>query len=479
MRIQDLGGNFAFYVPITFSADSPTPVWVLQAQVGDWYNARHGEVPITRGDLTRMFENFKSGAYPSGLQKLPVDYEHLSTKEHRKPGDGVASGWILDLELRGEGKELWGLIDWTEPARSKIQKKEYAGYSPLFHPNWITHGKKELGPTLLGGALTNYQTIPNCVVTCSLDPTMATRSLADIADLPLSDRERRIREAFDLQYPTVKNLEGYTDWEKSRWFRDADAENAYFSFGGKIYGLKYTADAALTITFEGEPFEVVSRYEPLVSLSGESIMKLKNAQGQEIEIPAASLAGLSLDALAEIPAVRDLRAQVPATGTKVVDVKEFDTLTTTVQTLSTTVDALKTENAGYKKIADESAAKLLDQEVTALIAQGRMLPSEKEGMVELANTNRALFDKMITARKAAAPLVVVGIEHGSGGSGVNTGSPVVQFDALVDTIKKADPKMSYVDAIKLAANQNPELAKARNIALSLPVGPGGVAMATA
>lgn len=474
MRIQDLGGNFAFYVPITFSADSAS-VWVLQAQVGDWYNARHGEVPITRVDLATMLENFKSGAFPTKPQKLPVDYEHLSVQKDRKPGDGIASGWIQDLQLRNDGDELWGLIEWTEAARGKIQKKEYAGYSPLFHPNWVTHGKKELGPTLLGGALTNYQTIPDCVVTCSLDPTIAARSFADITDLPLSDRERRVREAFELQYPAVKNLEGFIDWEKSRWFRDADAENAYFSFGGKIYGLKYSADDTLTVTFDGEPFEVVSRYEP-VSLSIGATMKIKDAKGNEVDIPAANFAGLSLDALAEIPAVATLRAQVPAQGTKVVAEKEFDTLQTTVTTLSTTVEALKTENAGYKKIADESAAKLLDQEVTALIAQGRILPTEKEGLIELANTNRALFDKMITARKAGEPLVRVGVEHGSGGQGANTGSPVVQFDALVETIRKADSKISFADAIKKAADQNPDLARARNVALSLPVGPGGVAM---
>lgn len=485
MRVKDLGGNLAFYVPltdaVTLSAEKADPIWLQVAAVGEWFNVRHGEIPITLDDLKAMYRNFKTGEYPPKPQELPVDYEHLSVKPDRKPGDGIASGWFKDLDLRDDGRELWALIDWTDPAREKIRNKEYKGFSPVIHPNWTTHGKKEIGPTLLGGAITNYQTIPSCVLTCSLDPasTTSVRELASLLDLPLSDRERRIREAFGVAYPEVKTYpEGYVDWEKSRWFRDADDENAYFSFGGKIFGIKYNASDDLTITFEGEPFEVVSRYEPVVSLSGENTMKLKDAQGKDIEIPNASLAGLTLDALADIiPAVKDLRSKVPAEGTRVVPAAEFDTLAQSVTALSQQVDTLKTENAAHKTRADAAASQLLDQELDALSREGRMLPTERDEMKELAQSNRALFDKIVTKRRAAEPIIRLSQQHGSDNhqSG-NTGSAVQRFDDLVTAKRTANPALTYVDAIKLAQTENPELAKARNMEIALPVGPGGVVM---
>jgi hypothetical protein len=56
-----------------------------------------------------------------------------------------------------------------------------------------------------------------------------------------------------------------------------------------------------------------------------------------------------------------------------------------------------------------------------------------------------------------------------------SGSAIVKFDALVDSIKKKDPKLSYSDAILKAAREQPQLAKQRNAEI-LPVGPGGAVM---
>jgi len=49
------------------------------------------------------------------------------------------------------------------------------------------------------------------------------------------------------------------------------------------------------------------------------------------------------------------------------------------------------------------------------------------------------------------------------------GTAVQQWDALVDSIKKADVKMTWADANLAAATTNPPLAAARNRALSTPI----------
>lgn len=484
MRVSALGGTFAFFTPIdvravgldTASAGTRKPVWILGAAQGVWYNAKHGEVPITAEDIDRMFENFSSGSYPPKPQELPIDYEHLSVKADRSPGDGKAAGWIKGVDRRRnedlDRLELWALVDWNDDAAEAIRKKEYRGFSPLFHPNWKTHGNKELGVTLLGGALTNYQTIPDCVVTCSLDPNR----FASVEDLPYSDRERRVRDAVDARYPTPYK-DGMPNWESMTFVRDVFEDRVIISRSGKLWRVNYSIGSDLSVTFEGEPVEVIYTDQDVAALSSEGrTMKLKNAQGQEIDIPAASFAGFTLDALAaDIPAVREAVARIPAAGTKIVSAVEFDALTTQVQTLSSTVNA-----QGAKLTAAETelaAAKIAarDAEINGLIAAGKILPADREHLIELANDAPKLYEKRIAQLKAAQPVITLGVEHGRTGVPA-AGGAVVEFDNAVAAERTADTKIDTAEAIKRAAAKHPALAQARNRELSIPIGPGGVAL---
>lgn len=491
MRLQDLGGNFAGYTAITFAGGSlPTgPIWQLALEVGVWFNQNYGDVPIVADDLRSMYRNFKTGLHPQKPQQLPVDYEHLSVKQNRKPGDGIAAGWIMDVELRGDDTQLWTLIDYTDPCRTKIENKEYKGFSPFFHPNWSAHGGKgEIGPTLLGGAVTNYQTVPDCVITCSNDSTLAVRrgnarAFADVSALTFSERETRVRAAFDLKYPTPRNSDGFIDWVNSRDVRDVTEDRVIFSFQGKKWAIQYSVATDLTVTFDGDPFEVIVIYDPVVALSHEgTVMKLKDASGKEVEIPATSFAGLTLDALSEVPAVKTLRDQVPATGTRVIASTEFDALQTSIATLTTSVDSLKAENATIKTeaatnkaAADAAAAVVLSNVIDGLVREGRCLPAQKEFLVKLAAANRPLFDEEVTRMKTAAPIIRLDATFGGDGGGNVAGSSVKMFDTLVEEIKTRD-KLTYAEAMKKAGRQNPDLARARNQELSLPVGKGGIAL---
>jgi hypothetical protein len=57
-----------------------------------------------------------------------------------------------------------------------------------------------------------------------------------------------------------------------------------------------------------------------------------------------------------------------------------------------------------------------------------------------------------------------------------TGTATRAFDVIVSNLRKADPTLSYADAIIRAGHENPSLALKRNSEISIPVGPGGVAM---
>lgn len=493
MRVSKLSGPFAFLAPIDAAASialdasgKRKPVWIPAAIEGDWFNAKYGNVEITADDLTRMYSNFRNGLHPVQPQQLPIDYEHLSVKKDRQPGDGKAAGWILDLELRQNAEksrlELWAQVDWNDEAAEKISKKEYRGFSPLYAPNWVAHGNKELGATLLGGALTNYQTIPDCVVTCSLDPLSgATVPLPKIAalavaeDLSLSERERRVRTAVQTRYPTPYK-DGYPDIDAMVWVRDVFEDHVVFEKGGKLWRQDFTFGSDLSVSFDGEPREVIYTDVELSHSHEGTVMKLKNSKGEEIEIPAASFAGLSLDQLSEIPGVKALRDKVPGEGSKVVSAVELDTLNSTVTALSSTVETLKTDNAALKAAKEATDKLLLTQKIDGLIAKGKILPKEKETFVELATANPTLFEKLIAARADSNPIVSVGQEHGSGGDG-GPNNAIVQFDNLVAARREKHPTESYAESVRIVGTENKELAVARNRMLTgqVQVGPGGMA----
>ena len=489
MRATGLHGQFAFFTPITDAVALATgqagPQWIVAAEVGVWAHPTYGDVEINAEDIQRMFDNFASGVHPPKPQELPVDFEHLSVKKDRKPGDGIAAGWIQDVELREDGTQLWALVDWTDDAREKIRKKQYKGFSPLFHPNWRAHGKGQVGMTLLGGALTNYQTIPSCVVTCSLDPA-DVRRLATATDLPYGDRETRVREALTAKFP-IQYKAGEPDYTSYVWPRFVFEDRVAFERFGKTWEIAYTFNEDLSVTFDGEPYEVLVTTSPVIAAStipneenDMKTFKTKNAKGEDVEIPLDSLGALSLDILAEaVPAVKDLRAKVPTEGTKVVSAVEFDSLTSTVQALSASVETLSADN---KRLKDEGAAnkaKAIDAEITGLVSSGKMLPADVEFMKSLASTNEELYTARVTALKAAQPVIKLDTVHSVDGRPANGTGPVFEFDSLVTAAKTADPKLSFADAVRKVAAENPALATARNRALSVPIGTGGIPMTSA
>jgi phage I-like protein len=101
-----------------------------------------------------MLSNFHT-VMPQKPTRLPVDYDHLSM-DPQKPGDGIAAGWFVDLELRDNGSTLWGLVDWTPTAADAISKKEYQYVSPSFARNYTAKDGKKIGTTLLAAAITNH-----------------------------------------------------------------------------------------------------------------------------------------------------------------------------------------------------------------------------------------------------------------------------------------------------------------------------------
>lgn len=195
----------ALGVPTAASATGPRRTsWIQIVRTGTFVSDRYGRFSITTDDLRTMLRNFTT-VTPKAPTRLPVDYDHLSL-DPKRPGDGIAAGWIADLALRNDHTELWARVEWTAEAAKRIAAKEYQFISPTFVKNHTAKDGTTIGATLLAAAVTNhpflegmqaitllsdslqYMAVPANVDGASAVPTMAT---------PVERIERRARQLIE------------------------------------------------------------------------------------------------------------------------------------------------------------------------------------------------------------------------------------------------------------------------------------------
>jgi phage I-like protein len=115
------------------------------ARVSEGEHPSYGKIKITQENLESMELNFKS-------RVTGVD---LSVNEDHKKNE--AFGWFKDVFLSFDKQTLYGQINWNTKGTAALSEKEYRYFSPEFRFNYKhPHTGTEHGPTLLGGALTNY-----------------------------------------------------------------------------------------------------------------------------------------------------------------------------------------------------------------------------------------------------------------------------------------------------------------------------------
>lgn len=115
------------------------------ARVAEGEHAAYGKISITEETLEAFKNNFESKV--TGID-LAVNEDHLKNE---------AFGWYKDVFLSFDKQILYGQIDWNTKGTTALSEKEYRYFSPEFRFNYVhPHTGVEHGPTLLGGALTNY-----------------------------------------------------------------------------------------------------------------------------------------------------------------------------------------------------------------------------------------------------------------------------------------------------------------------------------
>ena len=164
-----------------------TPNFIEICKVIEGYHPNYGEIKITKEDLKSFAKNFKDKVTQVDLA---VNEDHKKEK---------AFGWFIDVFLSHDETTLYGQVVWNSAGIKSLQDKEYRYFSPELRFNFIhPHSKKEYGPTLLGGALTNYPFL-------KMAPIVDLTNKGDDS-MELKDAEKKILELSNKVLEQDKDL---------------------------------------------------------------------------------------------------------------------------------------------------------------------------------------------------------------------------------------------------------------------------------
>lgn len=132
---------------VALSEDKASGQVQIFPAVGKYSHPRYGELAITPEFLATIKAHFDGKIYQQDLP-LTIDLEH----ESKLSG---ASGWIKDVEIRGE-KGMWATVEFNDRGKSLVADNAYKYFSPEFYDTWQDPAtSKSYQDLLIGGALTN------------------------------------------------------------------------------------------------------------------------------------------------------------------------------------------------------------------------------------------------------------------------------------------------------------------------------------
>jgi phage I-like protein len=206
--------------------------------------------------------------------------------------------------------------------------------------------------------------------------------------------------------------------------------------------------------------ERIATRKPATQRGSGMKIKVKDAEGKEIEIDSESI---SLDALNQIPAVAELRKKVPTEGTVTVKADDFTALQGKITTLEGSLATLKTTAEANEKRAKDAELQIRKDRLASLKRSGRIDGADEtygNSLIAMENGG-PLFDAWYTAMAAKPPKVELAREHGAGGEGDNKEKTDGQkFIELVYAACDKDPSKDFRTVLEGVSLEHPALAKA-------------------
>ena len=150
-------------------------------RTGSFKHPVYGNFEITPQVLSEMKANFDANI--RGID-MALDYFHESDK--------VAAAWVTSLELRENGTELWGNVEWTPSAEQKLSERELRYFSPDFAFQWTdAETGNEFQNVLFGGGLTNRPFVKEMKAIVANEP----KGVNDMTELEKAQAKVKEQEA--------------------------------------------------------------------------------------------------------------------------------------------------------------------------------------------------------------------------------------------------------------------------------------------
>jgi hypothetical protein len=458
----------------TPTAGTAPSSWVQIAKTGSFVSQRYGQFSIEREDLAQMVHNFQN-VTPKAPTRLPVDYDHLSMDPQR-PGDGVAAGWIKELQLRQNGDELWALVEWTPEGSAAIRNKHYQFVSPSFVKNHIHKDGQTIGTTLLAAAITNHPFLEGMAaltLSAGIKELATPVDLADPADGSAPPAEGPTdpvtgpEEGVDVevgQRVTVKDEEIQKPEQMGIVFTIAqvvgEGADAFVSLeapDGTIAEWFRADELAPAPAAEPEPpAEPVPAAPPAMAtpppVAADPVHARRTATMSEYKLTdnTGKEITLSADVLQEIVA-----KAIP--GQVLIKSSELDDLKGKVTTLNTQVDTMAKAAADAEQRAHTIE---LTTRLEKLSKGGFIRKDERDWAVEMWKdaSDFAAFDKWAATKNT--PIVKLNTEHGSGLDSATTPGDDAQerLISLAHKIQK-EKRIPYSRALVEASRQDADAAR--------------------
>lgn len=166
-------------VNLNMNGDAPNIIEIARVVEGE--HPTYGIIKITKETLKSFVMNFASKVTGTDL---------AINEDHKK---NEAFGWFKDVFLSQDESVCYGVIDWNSKGIRALSEKEYRYFSPEFRFNYVhPHSKKEYGPTLLGGALTNYPFLKMEAITELNDKSTPNKGNKNVETIALSVHEKSV-----------------------------------------------------------------------------------------------------------------------------------------------------------------------------------------------------------------------------------------------------------------------------------------------
>lgn len=318
--------------------------------------ATNEEIPITEDFLGTIKTNFEKGVCDTVAIPLANEANQHSEDPDRNIGE------VIGVEVN-DGK-LYAVMDIRDENRAEKLGKTYLGASAMLHMDYVdTSTGERAGPTLLHAAITNrpyvtgledYQEIKEVVA--------ATSDRAEDAVML-----RFAVEAPPMQPPAQRPaVEEKAMADEITGTETQDTAPAEVSLDDLLATLKnkFAIDVPALQTAAAQANATASLSKALSeALEGAGVVKLSN--NTDDKVSNEDIVG----------AIKELAADKVA--------------------LTNRVGTLERQNA--------------ESEINTLISAGRVLPAQKDAMVELKLSNQAMFDKIVPSQ----PIVKLDNEKGA------------------------------------------------------------------